>query len=617
MSKYKLNETGYRNVQLMPSLWEDQRRYTIELYLAIPNDEILHNIRRKAGIESKVNGLGGWYGESDMPANLGQWFGAFTKLYMVTGDYRLKEKVISLAEEFDKCAVAEPAVYDTRPYSLDKYVTGFSDMYEYLGYQKAKKHISNFVDRAIQTFEREIVEYNGIHPQNKRGLKMNEWYTLPEALYRAYQVFGDDKYKDFAKEWDYRYYWDKIINDDSETIGPRHAYSHVNAFSSAAKAYEVTQDSYYLKAMEKGYDLVTGRHTYATGGYGPAEAMYVERLSYLGDALKTNWDTEHKRDPMYINWTGGPVARADEWGNCEVSCCSWAIFKFCNYLLKLTGNAKYGAWVEQALVNCTGAQIPMTSDGKILYYHSYFNDGALKSNYDRRLHPGGVNFTWVCCTGTWPLNMAEYANLIYYHDDESVYVSQYLPSKFSWEKDGVKVVINNYSNYPESEKRLFSVSVSEDVSFTLKFRVPEWADGKNAIFVNGERIDAEIKPNTWVELKREWKDGDTVTVEYPYRLFFKPVDEYSPDMVALCYGPVVLACTDMTILVGDKDHPEDWIKPVPGEPFTFVTEPGHAGRFKHITRKFVPFYKIGEMQWYFMYFRLFDKVPTHWFYQND
>ena len=102
---------------------------------------------------------------------------------------------------------------------------------------------------------------------------MIEWYTLPENLYRAYQLTGEQKYLDFAQEWDYTYLWDKLNNKDS-AIGPRHAYSQVNSLSSAAMAYEVTGKKYYLDAIENGYTEITERHTYATGGYGPAECLF-------------------------------------------------------------------------------------------------------------------------------------------------------------------------------------------------------------------------------------------------------------------------------------------------------------------------------------------------------
>ena len=57
------------------------------------------------------------------------------------------------------------------------------------------------------------------------------------------------------------YLYDKLVNKDYKTIGPRHAYSHVNTMSSAAKAYEVLGDEKYLTACKNAYDVMP-RKTY-------------------------------------------------------------------------------------------------------------------------------------------------------------------------------------------------------------------------------------------------------------------------------------------------------------------------------------------------------------------
>jgi hypothetical protein len=62
----------------------------------------------------------------------------------------------------------------------------------------------------------------------------------------------------------------------------------------------------------------------------------------------------------------------------------------------------------------------------------------------------------------------------------------------------------------------------------------------------------------------------------------------------------------MTVLVGDMAHPEEWIRPVPGEEMTFRTERGHTGVYPFICRTFVPYFSYPENQWYFMYSSVFE-----------
>jgi DUF1680 family protein len=211
---------------------------------------------------------------------------------------------------------------------------GLLDLYEYLDYERARGYLSRLTDYAIAHFKRDI-KRDGLQDAGLWKNNMIEWYTLPENLYRAYFATGDEKYRCFAEEWDYDYLWDKLNGRDFH-IGPRHAYSHVNSLSSAARTYQATENERYLSAIKIAYDEITARHCFATGGYGPAECLFGEKEGYLGDSLKSTWDVSFHGDAMYTNFSGDQVARSDAWGSCEVSCCTWAVFKLCNYLLRFT-----------------------------------------------------------------------------------------------------------------------------------------------------------------------------------------------------------------------------------------------------------------------------------------
>jgi DUF1680 family protein len=587
----------YRNVSLKNSRWERQRRDTIEFFLDLDNDDLLRFFRELAGLPSMAEGLHGWYGRG--PTTFGQWLGAFAKLYRGTEDYRLKEKALYLADEWGICASASPKVVDfCDTYFYDKMMGGLLDMYEYLDYEKALDFVSILTDSAIKRFRRGI-KRDGLQDADLHG--MIEWYTLPEQLYRAYLFTGDKKYFDFAKEWDYSYYWDKLTAKDFK-IGPRHAYSHVNALSSAARAYQATGETKYFLAMENAYHELLANHTFATGGYGPAECLYADADGYLGNSLMDNWDRDCQI--TYTSFWGGKTARSDVWGSCEVSCCAWAVFKFCNYMIKFTGESKYGHWVENILYNGLGGQIPTGKDGKIMYYANYFINGAIKTVEDRRLQEGGAAFEWQCCTGTFPQDTAEYGNLLYYHDLKGLYVNQYLPSKVAFEIKGKLIFFENYSLFPEEKRLRFRISLSGQEEFPVYFRVPPWARGKNRCKVNGEERPVTKNDRGWFEISRPWKDGDIIELDYEFILSFAPVDRFHNNIAALRYGPLVLVADTMSLLKGDMEKPETWIHPVPNEYCVFETEPGHTGCYDSIKTRFKPYYSVPAMEWYYMYFRL-------------
>ena len=586
-------------MELLDSHWKKQRTELIETYLGIENDDLLHYFRKLANISDDRNGLVGWYGNN--ASTFGQKLGAFAKLYLVTGDERLRKKACALADGWGECAAVSNRVVDVNgTYVYDKLMGGFLDMLEYLDYEPAREYILRLTQSAVKRFRRDV---------NRDGLQtmeedMIEWYTLPEQLYRAWILTGEECYLNFAREWDYPYFWDKLNNQDF-TVGPRHAYSHINSLSSAARAYQVTKDERYLSAMENAYEEVLAHHTFATGGYGPAECLFPDEEGYLGDSLKANWD-EDKRHATYRNFGDSIRTRDDKWGSCEVSCCSWAVFKLCNYLLTMTGEAKYGDWAEKLLYNGCGGQPPITKDGKVMYYADYFINGGFKSVEDGRMHPDGCSFEWQCCTGTYPQDVAEYANMLYYCGDGGLYVSQYLASRVKFEAAGANYTLENCSFYPKEKTLRFKLYGEQKGKFAIRFRVPSWACGENIVSVNREHVTVSAKPDTWLTLEREWQDGDEIQIQYEFVLRFQPIDNYAPQIAALVYGPIVLVCNKMTYFVGDMQHPETWIKPVQkdGYSYAFRTEAGHVEPYGHLTREFYPYYEVPEMEWYYMYNRI-------------
>lgn len=603
MIDYQLRGADYVGVTLLPSPFQKQRDETLELYLEHPSvDDILHRLRLASGIQSNARGMTGW------GPSIGQYLGAYAKLYRNTEDDRVREKCMALFAGWCECAEKSDAALEMSTYVWEKMLGGLLDMYEFMGEQSVAPWIRRITDYAVAHFVTEIPRDGA---QDERMLGQIEWYTLPENLYRAYQLLGDSVYLEFANQWLYPYMWDKLAQGDL-SIGPRHAYSHVNSLSSAARAYIVTEDPHYLEVIRRGYEDILKSHTYATGGYGPAETLFGEEPGYLGDALLSTWDNQldHGKRIVYKNFAGGRVARSDAWGSCEVSCCTWAVFKLCNYLLKLTGDARYGVWAERLLVNGVLGQPPITPKGQVLYYASYFLDGALKSYEDRRLQHLGQNFVWQCCTGTFPQDVAEYANMIAYYDDNGVSISQFIPAKIEFERDGRHVTLVSDGDFPAKPIVHILVHTDAPTSFALRIRMPDWAVNANSLRVCGKMQTVDAAPGTWLTIEREWHDGDEICLTMPYALKFEPVDAQHPNVVALRWGPMVLVSEEMTVLVGDSEHPEEWIQPVPGEENVFETLPGHTGVYDFVVRRFVPYYKVGLMQWYYMYNRIYPDLQA-------
>ena len=272
----------------------------------------------------------------------------------------------------------------------------------------------------------------------------------------------------------------------------------------------------------------------------------------------------------------------------ENPCGSWAGFKLSRYLTELTGLAKYGDWIELLLYNAIGAALPMTGYGRTYYYCDYAIKGGSKEYYPT---------LWPCCSGTYPLAVSEYHNLIYYKDANGIYANLFVPSQVEWQHNGQTIRITQETDFPREEQTRFSLRLAQASRFAFHFRVPGWVKGTVSAHVNGEAVPVAAQPGSWATIEREWQDGDRVTIHLPMSLEFIPIEPVAPVRVALRYGPVVLVTSQAAEFHGDRADPSAWIQPT-GQPLQFSTQSGA------VRATFEPYYQKGLGEKYFMYVKV-------------
>jgi len=558
---------NYEGVRLSAGRLNSQFRATRDYYFAIPDNDILKGFRQRAGMRAPGNDLGGWYSgdpavtywwsKGDTFNVFGQWLSGMARLSKAGGDEELAEKAVHLMIEWGRTVEDDGFFfYSRRPnaphYIYDKTVCGLVDLYEYCGRTDALPLLEKITDWAISNLDR-------IRQPN---VGATEWYTLSENLYRAYVLTGNPKYKSFGDIWQYPAYWKFFTGGASVTPYHFHAYSHVNTLSSAAMAYGVTGEEEYLKTIVNAYSWLERTQLFATGGYGPEEELLPPDGS-LSKSLETTFRSF------------------------ETICGSWAGFKLARYLMQFTGEARYGDWIEKLVYNGIGAALPMAAHGQTFYYSDYRLGGGRKI-----YHQDG---TWPCCSGTYPQVVADYHNVIYFKDQNSLYVNLFVPSSVTWRYEGNEITLEQETTYPEADNVFFTVTPKTPVAFNLKFRVPGWSQGVT-IKVNGSPITTIARPGDWAEIHRTWAPRDRVVVQIPMRLRTVPVDQQNPHRVALVYGPVVLVQKFELVLPEKADNVSTRISDGEGS-LTFSVPRQPAGNF-------VPFYSIGANVPYNMYFDL-------------
>jgi len=557
-----LRPFDYHGVRLTDGRLRAQYDEARQWYLNVPNDDYLKDFRRYAGLPDPGQQLGGWYLNSGhaMP----QVMSGLARMWAATGDEACREKVESLLSGWLECVRPDGStVNSVGTYAFEKASGGLVDTYRYLGDRRALALLSRITDWAIEHFPRDRLY----------GDNGTEWYTLGENMHRAYLLTGDTKYLHFAREWEYRDYWDLYANKGDVVarkpeagMNPEwlHAFSHVNTLSSAAAAYRVTGDPYYLRVLENAYDYFQENQVFATGGYGPSREHILPR------------------DQIVAALTG------DEHDSTETHCDSWAVFKLCKYLISFTGRARYGDWIERAVYNMTGAALANTPDGHPFYYSDYNASGGSKFRYPD---------AWTCCTGSRITDVADYCDLIYFRAADGLYVSLFIPSTATWTDGGRVVTVTQVTRFPEAPITRLKVSVPAPTRLAIKVRVPSWAAGLLEGQLNGQPVAIPTDARGWAGLERIWRDGDEIAVRFPMRL---SVSRIAPDISplgAVVYGPVVLAVRSAD---GNPSAKIDCARlaeqliPARDEPLTWRLASDANVLFR-------PFYAFGEGEPYFMY----------------
>jgi DUF1680 family protein len=535
-------------------------------YLSVPNDDYLKGFRQRAGKPAPGADLGGWYSTGTFHV-FGQVLSGLARMYAATGDEACREKLNALIREWAICIEPDGYFYSTKPprpphYIYEKMVGGLLDAYLYAGNQQALE----LLDRITGWAEKNLDHSNQYRFNTLTGI--TEWYTLSENLYRAYLVTGKGRYRDYAKTWEYPNYWNLFAEpnpDIFKTSPGYHAYSHVNTLSGAAAAYAVTGQQRYLDIIRNAYDYLQAHQVYATGGYGPAERMVPEPLlvEYL-DTMENHWETQ---------------------------CSSWAAFKLSKYLMTFTGDARYGDWIERLLINGIGATLPMSADGRVMYYAAHGLSGGCKAH---NMPP------WACCAGTRIQAVADYHDLIFFKAPDSLYINIFTPATVTWTHGKSRVMLRQETRFPESDEVNLILSLPRAQRFALKLRQPAWLAAPMELRVNGKLVPAVSDAKHWVVLSRKWRDGDRIRVRLPMRLAAERFPSASTNLfpTAIAYGPTVLACRSPQ---GNPASAIDFtdlrasLVPLPGEPLNF-----HLAADPNVL--FRPYYQFKEGERYFIYF---------------
>lgn len=516
---------GYSQVQLLDGPFRMQFDQNHKLFLDLNEDGLLKPFRQRQGMPAPGPDLGGWYDNGDdfnedtnfhafiAGHSFGQYLSGLARAYAVTGSKPTQEKVHRLVRGFGETVEPSGKFYvDYRlpGYTFDKTCCGLIDAHEFAADSNALDVLKRATDAVVPHLPEKALSRaeQEARPHRSRAYTWDETYTLPENLFLAYQRSGDKHYKELGERFIYHEYYDALAENRNALPG-KHAYSHVNTFSSAMQAYLTLGDEKYLRAATNGLRMVQ-EQSYATGGWGPDEAFVEPGQGLLAASLgKTH-------------------------ASFETPCGAYGQFKITRYLLRVTRDSRYGDSMEQVLLNTVAGAKPILPDGTSFYYSDYDQQGAKKVYYKDK---------WPCCSGTFPQLTADYGISSYYPSQDGIYVNLFLPSRARWMQNGAKFSLTQKTNYPSANITQLEVAAARPEAFTIYLRVPAWTDSKTRISVNGKRAEGDITPGKFFAINRTWKNGDRVEYEIGMPMRLQAVDPQNRQIVALVRGPVALFAT--------------------------------------------------------------------------
>ena len=578
-----------------------------EYLLSLDPDRMLSFYRTRAGLPKKAEPYGGWDGEGRQLTGhiAGHHLSAVSYMYAATGDSRFKQRadyivgelkivqdahkdgyvgaIMGGQEAFDKLAKGEirSSAFDLNGlwspwYTLHKTFAGLRDAYRHTGNRTALEVEVGFAEWA----DRILSALDDAQTQKMLG---TEFGGMNEVLADLYADTGDQRWLDLSYHFEYRAVVDpwKHFEDDLNGL---HGNATIPKAIGSLTRFTYTGDLNDAVAASFFWDRVVHHHTFASGGDGKDEYFREpDRLSRIID------------------------------GRTAESCNVYNMLKLTRALFALRPDADYAEFQERALFN--HALGSMDPDEFAMCYMVPVGRGVTKEYQNM-----AQSFT--CCVGTGMENHALHGLGLYNAGADRLWVNVYAPSTASWDAAGVKLAMD--TTFPEGDSASLEVVAAPAKPLTFLLRRPRWAGEGFTVAVNGVAEQDLPKPASYVELKRTWKAGDTITLNLPKTLRLEPLVN-NPRRTAIMWGPLMLAGDlgpeparpagrgrgtppppiDVPTLVSESRNPEDWLKPIEAKPGEFQTT--GVGRDKDI--QLAPFYRL-HRRTYMGYFDVY--TPADW-----
>ena len=511
------------NVTLLPSQFQTNMLRDKAYLLSLNPDSLLYNYRLNVNLStSNAPALGGWEAPGSqlcLGHFTGHYLSACSMMYASTGDPQLKARTDYLVAQLANCQAASPAAgyntgylaafpeyyiddlvnetqntYFAVPwYTIHKVMAGLLDTYQYTGNQQALSVLTNMANWV--QFRLSSLSVSQIQSM----LNYREYGGMNEVLANLYGVTGNTNYLQLAADFDKQSLF-VPLSEDQDVLDGLHDNTQIPEIIGASREYELTGSSSDYALATFFWNRVANYRSFVIGGSGDQEFFFP-----------TNDFQEHLSPET-----------------CE-TCCTYNILKLTRHLFEWQPSATYMDFYERGLYNqILGSQEP--DEGMMTYFVS-LEPGHFKT------YSTPTNSFW-CCEGTGVENHSKYADTIYFHGSNSLYLNLFIPSVLNWPDKGITVTQN--TTFPQSDASTLTFNCTNSTPLVLNVRYPSWAQAGMSLAINGVSQTITNSAGSYVSINRLWQNGDQVQILLPMTLRTETLQDTTNE-VALFYGPVLLA----------------------------------------------------------------------------
>ena len=323
------------------------------------------------------------------------------------------------------------------------------------------------------------------------------------GLVKLYRVTNDARWLKLAQifldargpggsEYNQRH---KLVVDQDTAVG--HAVRANYLYSGMADVAALTGDTRYFNAITKIWENATTRKMYLTGSVGALAK---------GEAYGADYEL--------------PLDGYNE------TCAAVALMMWNHRMFLLTGDARYMDVFERTAYNGFLSGVSVSGD-RFFYTNPVVYDGQRKNNSG---FAGRVPwFGCACCPPNLMRTLAALTGYFYAVRDDSLFVNFYAQSEGAATVAGTKVKLTQTTDYPWQGGVRLAVAPEKPVKFTLRVRIPGWAQGRpvpSDLYAYDDKMPASWSAKIgrqefngpvehgFLVLTREWHSGDVLELDF-------------------------------------------------------------------------------------------------------